>query len=87
MSGRPPPPLPPKASAPTRTKSTALKRLTRSSVTPTTIEALPSARATTATTPEPTLFFMSSARLLSSFAGMSSSTRPMNLTPPRSFAA
>ncbi len=42
MSGRPPPPLPPSASAPLRTRSTALKRDVRSSVTPTTMPALPS---------------------------------------------
>ena len=42
MSGRPPPPLPPSASAPIRTRSTALKRAVRSSVTPTTMPALPS---------------------------------------------
>ena len=42
MSGRPPPPLPPSASAPFCTRSTALKREVRSSVTPTTMPALPS---------------------------------------------
>ena len=42
MSGRPPPPLPPSASAPLRTRSTAEKRAVRSAVTPTTMPALPS---------------------------------------------
>src|SRR5581483_7560783 len=40
MSGRPPPPLPPSFSAPSFTKSTALIFLVRSSVTPTTSDAL-----------------------------------------------
>src|SRR5579871_2221413 len=64
MSGRPPPPLPPSASAPLRTRSTALKRATRSLVTPTTMPALPSpVTPTIATIPEPTCFLPSSARL------------------------
>src|SRR5258708_4810441 len=68
MSGRPPPPLPPSASDATRTRSTALKRDVRSLVTPTTTPALPSSETLTmATTPEPTRFFPSSARLLRSF--------------------
>ena len=67
MSGRPPPPLPPSASAPLRTRSTALKCRVRSSVTPTTMPALPSsATPTIATTPEPICFLPSSARLLRS---------------------
>ena len=66
MSGRPPPPLPPRASAASRTRSTALMRAVRSSVTPTTIEALPSAAATKATTPEPICALAPSARLLRS---------------------
>src|SRR6185503_10927622 len=53
MSGRPPPPLPPSASAPSLTRSTALMRLVRSSVTPTTSDARPSSTVTNATTPEP----------------------------------
>src|SRR6185312_6041017 len=61
MSGRPPPPLPPSASAPLRTRSTALTRPIKSLVTPTTTPALPSsATATIATTPEPTCFLPSS---------------------------
>jgi len=51
--GRPPPPLPPSAAAPTRTSSTASKRSVSPGVTPTTIAALPSARDTTVTMPEP----------------------------------
>src|SRR5207344_65324 len=71
MSGRPPPPLPPSASAPFFTRSTALKRLVRSSVTPTTMPALPSsAVATMATTPEPTSFLPSSARLRRSLSSI-----------------
>ena len=69
MSGRPPPPLPPSAAEPTRTRSTALKRSVRSSVTPTTtppcrLSVLP----TIATTPEPTLFLPSSASAYQSLA-------------------
>src|SRR5713226_9299042 len=67
MSGRPPPPLPPSASAPLRTRSTAEKRAVRSAVTPTTRPALPSGEAlATATTPDPTLSFPSSASDFSS---------------------
>src|SRR5262249_48324520 len=42
MSGRPPPPWPPSAAAPALTRSTALYFAVRSSVTPTTMPALPS---------------------------------------------
>src|SRR3984893_10230892 len=83
ISGRPPPPLPPSASAPLRTKSTALKRLTRSSVTPTTMPALPSSvTPTMATTPEPTFFLPSSARLRRSFRSMPSTERAISFTSP-----
>ena len=71
ISGRPPPPLPPRTSAPLRTRSTALKRGTRSLVTPTTMPALPSSvTPTMATTPDPTCFLPSSARLRRSLISM-----------------
>src|SRR5262249_13655331 len=60
MSGRPPPPLPPSAAAPAFTRSTALIFAVRSSVTPTTSEALPSSRAISTTTPEPISFLSAS---------------------------
>ena len=83
ISGRPPPPLPPEASAPLRTRSTALKRATRSLVTPTTMPALPSSvTPTMATTPEPTFFLPSSARLRRSFRSMPSTARAMSLMSP-----
>src|SRR5712672_912573 len=83
MSGRPPPPLPPSASAPRRTRSTALKRATRSAVTPTTRPALPSpVTPTMATTPEPTCLLPSSARLLRSLISMPSTARAISLTLP-----
>ena len=72
MSGRPPPPLPPSASDAARTRSTALTREVRSSVTPTTSEALPSATVTNATTPEPIFDFASSASAFRSLAATSS---------------
>src|SRR5262245_65985955 len=63
MSARPPPPFPPSASAPLRTRSMAEKRDVRSSVTPTTTPALPSSvTPTMATTPEPRRFLPSSDR-------------------------
>ena len=61
MSGRPPPPDPPRAAAPTLTRSTALILPVRSSVTATTIEAFPSEVAISAITPEPILPLRSSA--------------------------
>ena len=68
MSGRPPPPLPPSAAEPSRTRSTALKRPVRSAVTATTRLALPSSPvAAIATTPEPTLCLASSASDFRSF--------------------
>src|ERR1700684_170834 len=83
MSGRPPPPLPPSASAPLRTRSTALKRLTRSSVTPTTMPALPSpVTPTMATTPEPTCFLPSSARLFRSLISIPVTARASSFTSP-----
>src|SRR6185312_12345883 len=81
MSARPPPPLPPSASAPSRTRSTALMRPVMSSVTPTTSEALPSVTAAKATTPEPILVLASSARPLRSFAETPSTRRSTALTP------
>ena len=62
--GPPPPPLPPSAAAPWRTRSTALKRAVRSSVTPTTIPALPSADADDGDDAGADLFLPSSARLV-----------------------
>src|SRR5262249_27516143 len=83
MSGRPPPPLPPSASAPLRTRSMALKRPVRSAVTPTTMPALPSSvTPTIATTPEPTCFLPSSARLLRSLSWMPVTDRAIRLTSP-----
>src|SRR5258705_203364 len=83
MSGRPPPPLPPSASAPRRTRSTALKRPVRSSVTPTTMPALPSSvTPTMATTPEPTCFLPSSTRLLRSLTSMPETARARSLVSP-----
>src|SRR6185312_5537459 len=88
MSARPPPPFPPRASAARRARSTALKRFTRSSVTPTTTPALPSALTPTiATTPERTCFLPSSARLLRSFISMPCTARARNLTSPIARAA
>src|SRR5262249_16642540 len=82
MSGRPPPPFPPSASAPFLTRSTAFNRLVRSSVTPTTMPALPSsAVATMATTPEPTWRLPSSARLRRSLSSMPETARASSLTP------
>src|SRR5690242_5056716 len=82
MSGRPPPPLPPSTSAPFFTSSTALKRLIRSSVTPTTIPALPSAAvATIATIPDPTCRFPSSARLRRSLSSIPDTARARSFTP------
>src|SRR6187399_282355 len=82
MSERPPPPLPPSASAPFLTSSTALKRLVRSSVTPTTMPALPSAAvATMATTPDPTCRLPSSARLRRSLSSIPVTARASSLTP------
>src|SRR6266446_1945586 len=76
MSGRPPPPLPPSASEPLRTSSTALKREVRSEVTPTTMPALPSSvTPTIATTPEPICFLPSSTRLLRSLVSTPSIAR------------
>src|SRR5665213_2934987 len=86
MSGRPPPPLPPKAAAPSLTSSTASKRVTRSSVTPRISAASNSPRATNATMPEPRSRFIASTRLFSSLAGTPSSARAANLTPPKSLA-
>src|SRR5262249_56620237 len=60
-SGRPPPPLPPSASAPILTSSTALLAGVQSPVTPTARFALPSTVApAVAPTPEPTCLFPSS---------------------------
>src|SRR5215813_518848 len=84
MSGRPPPPLPPSAATPALTSSTALTFLERSSVTPTTAEALPSSTPIRATTPEPSFFLNSSAMPLRSLPGTPFSTRPISLTPPTS---
>src|SRR5262249_29978437 len=85
MSGRPPPPLPPSASEATRTRLTALKREVRSGVTPTTTPALPSSvTPTMATTPDPSCFLPSSARLLRSFISMPSTARAINFTLPTS---
>src|SRR5262249_15120378 len=82
MSGRPPPPLPPRASAPLRTRSTALKRDTRSSVTPTTRPPWPSgAVLPPATTPEPTLILPSSASDFSSLLARPLTARRKNLVP------
>src|SRR5262249_42567143 len=64
ISARPPPPLPPSASAPLRTRSIAEKRDVRSAVTPTTTPALPSSvTPTMATPPEPRRVLPSSTRL------------------------
>src|SRR5260370_38864452 len=61
ISGRPPPPFPPRASEATRTRSTALKREGRYLVTPTTTPPLPSGAVfATATTPDFTFSFPSS---------------------------
>src|SRR6266853_2857928 len=84
ISGRPPPPLPPRAATPAFTSSTALKFLERSSVTPTTAEALPSSTPISATTPEPSFFLNSSAMPLRSLATTPFSTRPISFTPPTS---
>src|SRR5216683_7942838 len=84
MSGQPPPPLPPSASTPAFTRSTALRLLERSSVTPTTAEALPSSMPISATTPEPSFFLNSSAMPLRSLATTPFSTRPISFTPPTS---
>ena len=66
-----------------RTRSTALKRAVRSSVTPTTIPALPSsATPTIATTPDPTVFLPSSTRPLRSLGAMPETARPRNLVEP-----
>src|SRR5262245_3780677 len=82
MSGRPPPPLPPRASAPLRTRSTALKRDTRSSVTTTTSPPLPSgAVLATATTPAPTLILPSSASDFGSLLPRPLTARRKNLVP------
>ena len=63
------------------TSSTALKRDVRSAVTPTTTPALPSSvTPTMATTPEPSCFLPSSARLFRSFISMPCTARPRNLS-------
>src|SRR6202453_821317 len=68
MSGRPPPPLPPNAAEPRRTRSTALKRAVMSAVTATTRLPLPSSPgATNATDPDPRLALASSASDFRSF--------------------
>src|SRR4030095_11475928 len=82
MSGRPPPPLPPSAAPPAWTSSPALSDLDRSSVTPTTAEALPSSTPISATTPEPSFFLYSSAMPFSSLPRTPLSTRPISFTPP-----
>src|SRR4029077_17678614 len=74
MSGRPPPPLPPSAATPAFTRSTALSFFDKSSVTPTTAEALPSSTPISATTPEPSFFLNSSAMPLRSLPGTPVST-------------
>src|SRR5260370_982310 len=85
ISGRPPPPLPPSTCEATRARSTALKREVRSLVTPTTTPALPSpVTPTIATTPEPSCFLPSSARLLRSFISIPSTARAISLTLPTS---
>src|SRR6202795_4593497 len=85
MSGRPPPPLPPSTCEATRARSTALKREVRSLVTPTTTPALPSpVTPTMATTPLPSCFLPSSARLLRSFISMPSTERANSFTSPTS---
>src|SRR3954453_10588562 len=83
MSGRPPPPFPPSAAAAAFTRSTALKRDVRSSVTPTTMPALPSpVIPTSATTPEPSCFLPSSARPFRSLISIPSTARANSLTSP-----
>src|SRR5690242_758915 len=83
MSGRPPPPLPPSTSAPFRTRSTALKRLVKSGVTPTTMPALPSSvTPTKATMPEPICFLPSSARPLRSLISIPETVRARSLMLP-----
>ena len=84
ISGRPPPPLPPTAAAPARTRSTAEIVAVRSSVTPTATAALPSFTPIKAATPEPSFFLVSSIRPRKSFAATPSRTRPANLTPANS---
>ena len=81
MSGRPPPPPPPSAADPARTRSTAFCRSARSAVTATTIEALPPSVATRQITPLVRFALISSAIDFNSRAGVSSSRRPMKLTP------
>src|SRR6516162_5555146 len=83
MSERPPPLLPPSATAPLRARSTAEKRAVRSSVTPTTMPALPSSLTPTmATIPEPTRFLPSSARLRRSLRSMPSTARAIRRSSP-----
>src|SRR5262249_10051299 len=83
ISARPPPPLPPSASAPLRTRSIAEKRDVRSAVTPTTTPALPSSvTPTMATTPEPRRFLPSSTRLRRSLRSMPSTARAKSFTSP-----
>ena len=62
MSGRPPPPLPPSASAATRTRSTAETRAVRSSVTPAATAALSPVSATSRMTPDSSRALCSSIR-------------------------
>ena len=82
MSGRPPPPLPPSASEPLRTRSTALNA--RSDRRDADHEpALPSSvTPTIATTPEPICFLPSSTRLLRSLVSTPSTARARSLTLP-----
>ena len=81
ISGRPPPPLPPRAAEPSRTKSTALFVSVRSSVTATTTDALPASVATIQITALCSDDLISSAIDFNSRAGVSSRRRPTNCTP------
>ena len=66
-----------------RTRSTAENRAVRSGVTPTTMLALPSSLvATRATTPEPSCFLPSSARLFRSLMSMPATARAISFTSP-----
>ena len=82
MSGRPPPPWPPTASTALRTRSTALKRSVRSSVTPTATVARPPSTEMIAATPVPIERFFSSTRLRSSLGSKSLSSSGVKKTSP-----
>ncbi len=81
MSGRPPPPCPPSAAAAARTRSTALIRAVRSSVTPTATAARPALIATMTATPLPSRALASSTRPRSALASMPSTTWPTKPMP------